>query len=163
MADDPATTDGPDDDGPSFPLIINPFDVLTKSQQIAVRLTSETLRTIRDTAVTGVTQPDELLKQVVGLADAITGLAAATAQPMQDFLVRQRELADTMAMLASAQAELAELVAALAERHAATVTALERMTAPVFAVAGTEPTPSPAAARKKAKSSKVAKDTRSKP
>lgn len=116
----------------------NPLDLLNKSQRLAVQLAADTLRTVRDTAITGITAPDDLVRQVAGLADAVTGLAAATAQPLQDFLVRQRELADTMATLAAAQAELAIIVSALAERHAATVSALERMSAPVFGLVGTE-------------------------
>ena len=94
------------------------------------------------------------------MATAITGLAGATAQPLQDFIVRQRELADTVAMLAEAQADLAEVVATLAERHADAVTALERVTAPVFAMVGTEPTPPKSRAGKKAA---VAKSATAKP
>jgi len=116
---------------------LDPFALLNKSQQIAVKLAADTLRAVRDTAVTGITAPEDLVRQVAGLADAITGLAAATAQPLQEFLVRQRELADTMATLAAAQAELAHVVANLADRHAATVTALEQMSAPVFGLVGT--------------------------
>lgn len=128
---------------------LDPLALLTKSQQIAVKLAADTLRTVRDTAVTGVTAPEDLVRQVAGLADAVTGLAAATAQPLQDFIVRQRELADTMATLASAQSELALIVASLAERHAATVTALEKMSAPVFAMVGAEPTAPKKPTRKK--------------
>jgi hypothetical protein len=126
----------------------NPIDLLIKSQQMALRLAGETLRTVTTAAVSGVTAPDELVRQVgdlagavVGMANAITGLAGATAQPLQDFIVRQRELADTVATLAEAQADLAAVVAKLAERHAEAVTALERVTAPVFAIVGTELTP----------------------
>ncbi|WP_148615629.1 hypothetical protein [Nocardioides rubriscoriae] len=125
---------------------LDPFHLLNRSQQLALKLAADTLRAIRDTTVTTVTAPEDLVRQVVGLADALTGLAAATAQPLQDFLVRQRELADTMAKLASAQADLALIVADLAERHAATVTALEHLSAPVFAVVGAHP---PEAPRKK--------------
>ena len=129
---------------------LDPFALLNKSQQIAVKLAADTLRAVRDTAVTGITAPEDLVRQVAGLADAITGLAAATAQPLQEFLVRQRELADTMATLAAAQAELANVVASLADRHAATVTALEQMSAPVFGLVGTTaPTPKKKATRKK--------------
>ena len=108
----------------------------------------DALRTVRDTAVTGVTQPEELARQVgdlagavAGMASAVTGLAGATAQPLQDFIVRQRELADTVHTLAEAQSELATVVAALAERHADAVLALEKVTAPIFAVVGTDATP----------------------
>ncbi|AKU17808.1 hypothetical protein [Luteipulveratus mongoliensis] len=119
----------------------DPFEVLNKSQKAAVKLAMESLRTMRDTAVTGVTAPDELLRQVTELAGALTGLAGVTAQPLQDFIVRQRELAESISALAEAQEQLAGLAADMAEKHAATVTALEKMTAPFFALAGTEPTP----------------------
>ena len=126
----------------------NPIDLLIKSQQMALKLASDTLRTVTGAAVTGLTAPDELVRQVgdlagavAGMANAITGLAGATAQPLQDFIVRQRELADTVSTLAEAQADLAAVVAKLAERHADAVTALERVTAPVFAIVGTEVTP----------------------
>ncbi len=137
---------------------LDPFHLLNKSQQLAIKLAADTLRTVRDTAVTGVTAPEDLVRQVAGLADAVTGLAAATAQPLQDFLVRQRELADTMSTLAAAQAELSVIVANLAERHAATVTALERMSAPVFAVVGAHPPepPSKRTTRTKAAQKKAA-------
>lgn len=125
-----------------------PLDLLLKSQQVALKLATDALRTVRDTAVTGVTQPEELARQVgdlagavAGMANAVTGLAGATAQPLQDFIVRQRELADTVHTLAEAQSELASVVATLAERHADAVLALEKVTAPIFAVVGTDATP----------------------
>lgn len=124
----------------------NPIELLFKSQQLAMKLAGDTIRTVTGAAVTGVTAPDELVHQVgdlagavANMATAITGLAGATAQPLQDFIVRQRELADTVAVLAEAQAELARVVAKLAERHADAVTALENVTAPVFTLVGTEP------------------------
>jgi hypothetical protein len=130
------------------PMVDNPIELLIRSQQIALKLAGDTLRTVTSAAVTGVTQPDELVRQVgdlagavANMAGAITGLAGATAQPLQDFIVRQRELAETVATLAEAQSELANVVAKLAERHADAVTALEKVTAPIFAVVGTDPTP----------------------
>lgn len=135
---------------------LNPLELLIKSQHAALKLTTDVLRTVRDTAVTGVTQPDELAKQVgelagavAGMATAVTGIAGATAQPLQDFIVRQRELADTVHTLAEAQAELAGVVAKLAERHAEAVAALEKVTAPIFTIVGTEPTPPKTRASKK--------------
>ncbi|WP_408896179.1 hypothetical protein ACJ5H2_14825 [Nocardioides sp. R1-1] len=140
---------------------INPLDLLARSQQVALKLTTDVLRGVRDTAVAGVTQPEELAKQVgelagavAGMAGAVSGLAGATAQPLQDFIVRQRELADTVHTLAEAQAELAAVVATLAERHADAVAALERVTAPVFALVGTDPTPPKTRAAKKAAAGK---------
>lgn len=129
-------------------MVENPLELLIRSQQVALRLASDTIRTVTNAAVTGVTQPDELVRQVgdlanavAGMAGAITGLAGEAAQPLQDFIVRQRELADTVAVLAEAQADLAAVVAKLAERHADAVTALEKVTAPVFTLVGTDPTP----------------------
>ncbi|KAA1418562.1 hypothetical protein F0U44_08625 [Nocardioides humilatus] len=129
-------------------MVDNPIDLLIKSQQIAVKLATDTLRTVTNAGVTAVTQPDELVRQVgdlagavASMAGAITGIAGATAQPLQDFIVRQRELADTVATLADAQADLAGVVAKLAERHAEAVTALEKVTAPIFTLVGTDPTP----------------------
>ena len=141
---------------------LNPLDLLVKSQQAALKLTTDVLRTVRDTAVTGVTQPDQLAQQVgelagavAGMATAVTGIAGATAQPLQDFIVRQRELADTVHTLAEAQAELAGVVAKLAERHAEAVAALEKVTAPVFAIVGTEPTAPKTRAAKKTAAAKA--------
>jgi len=137
-------------------MVENPIELLIKSQQAALRLAADTVRTVTNAAVTGVTAPDELVRQVgdlaaavASMAGAITGLAGATAQPLQDFIVRQRELADTVATLAEVQSDLAGVVATLAERHADAVTALERVTAPVFAVVGTDPTPPRSRAAKK--------------
>lgn len=144
---------------------INPFDLLVRSQQAALKLTTDVLRTVKDTAVTGVTHPDQLTQQVgelagavVGMTSAVTGLAGATAQPLQDFIVRQRELADTMHTLAEAQADLAGVVATLAERHADAVAALEKVTASVFSLVGTDPTPPRTRAAKRAAAA-PAKDT----
>lgn len=130
-------------------MVDSPLDLLIKSQKIALGLATETLRLARDAAVTGVTQPDQLVKHVAELATAVasmssalTTVATSTAQPLQDFIVRQRELADTVSALADAQADLAGIVASLAERHADVVSALEKVTAPVFAVVGTQPTAS---------------------
>ncbi|MCL2543296.1 MAG: hypothetical protein FWE71_12690 [Nocardioidaceae bacterium] len=138
----------------------NPLELLLSVQRAATRLAADTVRTTASVAVQGVTRPDELAGHVAGqladlagtvagLAEAVTGLAGSTAQPLQDFVVRQRELADTVATLAEAQAELAGVVAKLAERHADAVAALETVTAPVFALAGTTPTPPKTRAAKK--------------
>lgn len=127
---------------------LNPIELLFRSQQAALKITGDVVRTVRDTAVGAVTQPEELAAQVsqlagavAGMATAVTGIAGATAQPLQDFVVRQRELADTVHTLAEAQAELATVVAKLAERHAEAVAALEQVTSPIFSVVGTNPTP----------------------
>jgi hypothetical protein len=40
----------------------NPIDLLIKSQQLALKLAGDTLRTVTSAAVTGVTAPDELVR-----------------------------------------------------------------------------------------------------
>jgi hypothetical protein len=124
------------------------WDLLTKSQRVAMGLAGDALKTLQRTVVAGAAGPDELARELGVLLEAAGGLASATAQPLQDFVVRQRELADTMASLATAQAELAGLVATLAQRHAEAVAALEKLTAPAFGLMGTL---SPDAAKKGAK------------
>lgn len=128
-------------------VVENPIEILIKSQQAALKVAGDTLKAVAGAAVTGVTQPAELVGQVADLAGSVAGLASvlqnligATAQPLQDVLVRQRELADTFAVLADAQADMAAVVAKLAERHAATVAAVEKLSSPFFLVAGTSPT-----------------------
>ncbi len=110
----------------------NAFDMLSKSQRLALKLASDSVSTLMNMGRTGLTQPEELLNQVTTLLGAVGDLASATAQPLQTFITRQRELADTMASLAQAQAELAELVNTVAQRHAEVVESLESLTAPVF-------------------------------
>jgi hypothetical protein len=128
-------------------VVENPIEILIKSQQAALRVASDTVKAVANAAVTGVTEPKELIGQVADLASSVAGLAGvmqnllgATAQPLQDLLVRQRELADTVAVLADAQADMAAVVSKLAERHAAAVAALEKLSSPIFLVAGTSPT-----------------------
>ena len=112
------------------------WHLLTTPQRVALGLAGDALKTLQRTAVAGAAGPDELVRQVGALLEAAGGLATATAQPLQDFVARQRELADTMASLATAQAELAGIVATLAQRHAEAVAALEKVTAPAFGLMG---------------------------
>jgi hypothetical protein len=121
----------------------NPLWLFAKSQEQAVRVASETLQKVRELASAGAAAPDVLLQQVAelsgavtGLAGSATGLAGAVATPMQDFIVTQRKLAETIAKFAEAQAELAVVVSEFAARQAATVAAVERMTDPVFGLVG---------------------------
>ncbi|MFZ2511342.1 MAG: hypothetical protein WAW85_09670 [Gordonia sp. (in: high G+C Gram-positive bacteria)] len=127
----------------SNPLSI-PLAVFTKSQEQAIRVATDTLNKVRTMTSTGVAASSDVLMQqvtdlsgaVVGLAGSATGLAGAIAQPMQDFIVQQRELSETIAKFAEAQAELAAIVAEFAQRQAATVAAIERVTNPVFDIVG---------------------------
>ncbi len=110
----------------------NAFDMLNKSQRLALKLASDSVATLVQMGRVGLSQPEELLQQVTTLIGAVGDLAGATAQPLQTFITRQRELADTMASLAQAQADLADLVNVVAQRHAEVVESLESLTAPVF-------------------------------
>jgi len=112
-------------------MVDNPFDLLNKSQKLALNVAGEAFDTLLRVGRTAA-QPDEAVRQLATLVGAVGDLASATVQPLQDFIGRQRELADTMANLATMQSELAELVETLAHKHAAIVESLESLTAPVF-------------------------------
>lgn len=114
-------------------LPLDPFALLSKSQKMAVDAASGALEALLAVGRTA-TQPDEAVRQIAALAAAVGDLASASAQPLQDFVVKQREIADTMASLAAVQADLAALVDSLAQRHAAVVHSLEALTAPVFSL-----------------------------
>lgn len=119
-------------------LPLDPFALLSKSQKLALDATTgafDALLAVGRTAV----QPDEAVRQIAALANAVGDLAAASVQPLQDFVVKQREIADTMASLASVQADLAVLVESLAHRHAAVVQSLENLTAPIFGLVAKDP------------------------
>ncbi|MGB3698282.1 MAG: hypothetical protein WBA05_12700 [Gordonia sp. (in: high G+C Gram-positive bacteria)] len=126
----------------------DPVGLFARSQEQAVAVAAETLQRIRAIATAGGNAPDELLRQVAelsgavtGLAGSATGLAGAVAQPLQDFVVQQRKLAETIAKFAEAQAELSMVVAEFAQRQAATVAALEKVTTPMFGLMGARPDP----------------------
>lgn len=113
---------------------LDPFALLSKSQKMALDATMgafDALMTVGRTAA----QPDEAVRQISTLFNAFGDLASASVQPLQDFVARQREIADTLAKLSSVQADLAGLVESLAHRHAAVVESLETLTAPVFGLA----------------------------
>lgn len=112
-------------------LLFDPFALLDRSQRIALGVATEAFDTLLAVGRTA-TQPDEAVRQLSTLVSAVGDLAAMTVQPMQDFIVQQRELADTMAHIARLQGELAELVETVATKHQALVHSVESMTAPVF-------------------------------
>ncbi|MBM7365638.1 hypothetical protein [Gordonia hydrophobica] len=121
----------------------DPAGLFARSQEQALRVAGETLQRVRAIATAGGNAPDELLKQVAelstavtGLAGSATGLAGVIAEPMHDFIVQQRQLAETIAKFAEAQAELSGIVAEFAQRQAETVAALEKVTTPVFGLMG---------------------------
>jgi len=114
---------------PGNPL--DPFALLSMSQRIAVGVASDAFDALLSLGRTA-TQPDEAIRQLATLVGAVGDLASATVQPLESFIARQRELADTMANLATVQADLAVLVENLAQKHAAIVESLEALSAPVF-------------------------------
>lgn len=137
------TAEGNSRDGSEAMNERNALWLFARSQEQAVKVAGETLQKVRDLATAGAAAPDALLQQVAelsgavtGMAGSATGLAGAVAQPMQDFIVTQRKLAETIAKFAEAQAELAVVVSEFAARQAATVAAVERMTDPVFGLVG---------------------------
>jgi ABC-type transporter Mla subunit MlaD len=110
---------------------LDPFALLSMSQKVALDATMGAFDALMAVGRTA-TQPDEALRQISTLLNAFGDLASASVQPLQDFVARQREIADTLAKLSSVQADLAGLVESLAHRHAAVVESLEALTAPVF-------------------------------
>lgn len=128
-------------------MVDNPFELLNKSQRLALNVAGEAFDTLLSVGRTA-TQPEEAVRQLTTLISAVGELASATVQPLQDFIGRQRELADTMANLATMQAELAELVETLAHKHAAIVESLESLTAPVFGLVAKQEAADPPPAAK---------------
>ena len=123
----------------------DPAGVFAKSQEQALRVASQTVQRVRAIATAGTNTPDELLKQVTDLSAAVTGLVGSTtglagvvAEPLHEFIVQQRKLAETIAKFAEAQAELSVVVAEFAQRQAATVAALEKVTTPMFGLIGVD-------------------------
>lgn len=113
----------------------NPLDLIVKSQRAAAGLLADAVGSIVELGKAGVTRPEELLKEVTGLAVAIGDLAGSTAKPLEIFLTSQRQLAETMATFAMLQRQLADVLDTAAANHAAIVQALEMMTNPMVGVA----------------------------
>jgi hypothetical protein len=113
----------------------NPWDLLARSQRAAVNLLAETASTLVEMGKTGVTKPEDALKELTSLAAALGDLAGSTARPLEFFLDSQRQLAETMSAFAILQRQLADVMETAASNQAAIVQALEMMTSPVLAVA----------------------------
>lgn len=113
----------------------NPWELIARSQRAAAGLMSEALSTVVEMGRTGVTHPDEAVKQVAALAQAVGELAGSTAQPLEMLLASQRQLAETMGAFAVLQRQLADVMETAAANHAAIVQALELMSSPVLGVA----------------------------
>jgi len=112
-----------------------PWDMITKSQRAAVGLFTDTVTKLADMGKTGVTRPDELLREVTAMASAMGDIASSTARPLEFFINSQRQLAESMAAFAVLQRQMTEVVESAAASHAAIVDALELMSNPVLGVA----------------------------
>lgn len=116
-------------------LSFDPIALLNKSQRIALDVAGEAfdaLVSVGKTAGRTAAQPDEAIRQLSTLVGAVGDLAAASVSPVESFISKQREIADTMAGLATVQADLARLIEGLAQKHAEIVETLENATAPLF-------------------------------
>ena len=113
-----------------------PWDMITKSQKAAVGLFTGSVAKLAEMGKTGVTRPDELLREVTAMASAMGDLASSTARPLEFFISSQRQLAESMAAFAVLQRQMTEVVESAAASHAAIVDALELMSNPVLGVAG---------------------------
>ena len=112
-----------------------PWDVISKSQRAAVGMFTGSVGKLVDMGKTGVTKPDELLREVTAMASAIGDIASTTARPLEFFISSQKQLAESMAAFAVLQRQMAEVVEGAAASHAAIVDALEMMSSPVLGVA----------------------------
>lgn len=113
----------------------NPWDVIARSQRAAAGMFTGSVSKLVDMGKTGVTRPDELLREVTAMAAAIGDLASSTARPLEFFISSQKQLAESMAAFAVLQRQMAEVVEGVAASHAAVVDALELMSNPVIGVA----------------------------
>lgn len=114
-----------------------PWDMIVRSQRAAAGLLADTVGSMVELGRTGVTHPDEALRQMMAVASAVGELAGATALPLEYFLASQRQLAESMQAFAVLQRQLADVMETAAANHAAIVQSLEMLTNPVIAVADT--------------------------
>ena len=112
-----------------------PWDMINKSQRAAVGMFTGSVAKLVDMGKTGVTRPEELLREVTAMASAMGDLASTTARPLEFFITTQKQLAESMAAFAVLQRQMAEVVEGVAASHAAVVEALELMSNPVLGVA----------------------------
>jgi len=131
-------------------MVVEPtLEMLTKAQRASLNLAADTFAAAVRTAKTGVTQPDELLTQMASFVSAVGDVIGNAGAPLQSFIHRQQELADSMATLAELHSQLADVMATVAQHHKAAVDALEAVSAPVLALAVKNP-PEPAPPKKRA-------------
>ncbi len=132
-------------------VVDNTLDLLTKAQRASIGLAADTFTALVNTTRTGLTNPDELLEQMAGFISATGDMMGMAAQPLQNFIARQQELADAMANLADLHSQLADVVATVARHHKGVVDALESLSNPILGFATkTEDVPHPAPVKKAA-------------
>jgi hypothetical protein len=116
-------------------MVDTPWDMISKSQRAAVGMFTGSVAKLVDMGKTGVTRPEELVREVTAMASAIGDLASTTARPLEFFVASQKQLAESMAAFAVLQRQLADTVEQVAASHAAVVEALELLSNPVIGVA----------------------------
>jgi hypothetical protein len=113
----------------------HPWEKLARSQRAAVGLLGDAVGRLVEMGRTGVTRPEEAVREVVALATALGEVASSTARPLEAFLTSQRQLAEAMSAFAALQRQLADVVDTAAANQLAVIEALELMTSPVTGVA----------------------------
>lgn len=120
-------------------VIQQSIGMLTKSQQVAVGLLTESLNTLATVSRVGMQMPDEALQAIQALATATGALAAETIEPLNSFIAAQRNIAETMEKFSAVQHDLADVVGLLARQHLAVVGAMESLTGPLTALGNVKP------------------------
>lgn len=132
-------------------VVDHTLDMLNKAQRASVGLAADTFGAVVHATKTGLTQPDELVKEMAGFVSATGDMLGMAAQPLAMFIQRQQELADAMANLAELHSQLADVVATVARHHKGVVDALEALSNPLIGFAAkTEDVPHPTPPKRKA-------------
>ncbi len=125
------------------------FELLSKAQRASLNLAADTFNALVSTTRTGLTNPEELAEQLIGFLTAAGDVVGMAAQPLQTFIERQQELADTMANLAELHSQLADVVETVAKHHKGVVDALEALSSPVLGFATKTESVVPSSSKKK--------------
>ncbi len=113
-----------------------PLERLLAPQRAALRMFTDALDGLTTSmARTGVTTPEEVVRQLTAVVRAMGDVAASAARPMEMVLETQRELAATMQSYAALQRQLADVLGTVADNQAAVVDALEALAHPVLGLA----------------------------
>lgn len=115
-------------------VIQQSLGMLTKSQQVAVGLLSDSISTLAHISRAGMQMPDEAIQAIQTLASAAGTLAADAIDPLNGFIQAQRNIAETMEKFSAVQHDLADVTGLLARQHLAVVSAMEALTGPLTAL-----------------------------